>query len=209
MFNIIDDVLNEEQLIAVNTYLSQADWVEGKSTAGDAARDAKKNVQTICQKAGEVVIPALMKNEEFLEAAYLAKLNIPMFAKYHPNMYYGKHIDDPVMTMGGRAIRCDIAMTLFLSDPEEYHGGELCVNAGEPNETFHKLPAGSLLMYPADSFHYVSPITKGMRQVMVTWAQSFIRDHDKREILHELFPHREDPDINHSYGKLVRMWADV
>lgn len=209
MFNVIDNVLNEEQLIDVNAHLSQANWVEGKATATAAAKDVKKNVQTICKQAGDIVIPALMSNEEFLESAYLAKLNVPLFSKYHPNMYYGKHIDDPIMAYGGRVLRCDIAMTLFLSDPNEYDGGELYVNTGEPNVTSHKLPAGSLLMYPADSYHYIAEVTEGMRQVMVTWAQSFIRDHDKRQVLQELFPHREDPAIDHAYGKLVRMWSDV
>lgn len=216
MFHIIENVLTPEMIEKVNLLLStEAIYKDGKSTAGKGTKEIKHNLQadpTTCKKAISIVIGAILSNQEFLKCSYSKIINIPTFAKYEKNMYYGVHIDDPIMLMKPSILRCDIAMTLFLNDPNEYEGGELCVNIGEPNGTQYKLNKGSLLLYPSDTRHCVNPVISGTRNVMVTWCQSLIQDSAKRSILYNLFKSIEDPSsdkINDSYNKLIRMWADV
>jgi PKHD-type hydroxylase len=96
-------------------------------------------------------------------------------------MAYGTHVDDPLM--GGT--RTDLSFTLFLSDPTTYDGGALVVEASDgANEI--KLPAGSLVLYPATTLHHVQQVTRGERLAVVGWVRSFIRNTEDREILFDL-----------------------
>ncbi len=133
-------------------------------------------------------------------------------------MAYGDHVDDPVMGPGPR-YRSDIAITVFLSDPESYDGGELVIRTSFGDRAV-KLAAGEAIMYPASSQHHVAEVTRGERLVAVTWVQSLVRDPVKRELLYELNLAREKllrelPDaeetarVNTAYVNLVRMWADL
>ena len=54
----------------------------------------------------------------------------PMFNRYEEAMTFGTHVDNAIRTVpgtGGMRIRADVSSTLFLSDPDEYEGGELVI----------------------------------------------------------------------------------
>jgi PKHD-type hydroxylase len=115
--------------------------------------------------------------------------------------------------------RSDVSITVFLSDPAGYDGGELVINTPFGEQQV-KLPAGDAVMYPSSSLHRVAEVTRGERFVAVTWLQSLVRDPARRELLHELnsvrehmlasAPESEDAKlVNKSYVNLVRMWGDV
>ena len=133
-------------------------------------------------------------------------------------MRYGAHIDNPLMG-SGPYLRTDVSATLFLSDPDQYEGGELCVMT-EFGEQQVKLSAGSVVVYPSSSLHHVAEVTSGERLGLIVWLQSCVRDPAQREILYRLWQSREnllatDPQgvdttrIDHIYANLVRMWAEV
>ena len=116
-------------------------------------------------------------------------------------------------------MRTDVSSTLFLSDPDSYEGGELCVMT-EFGEQQVKLPAGSAVVYPSSSLHHVAEVTSGERQALVVWLQSCVRDPAQREILYRIWQSREsllatNPEgedalrIDLVYANLVRMWAEV
>ncbi len=79
-------------------------------------------------------------------------------------MTFGSHVDNAIRFVrdSGEPLRTDVSTTLFLSEPDEYEGGELVVE-----ETYGahkvKLPAGDAIVYPATSLHHVTPITRGSR----------------------------------------------
>jgi PKHD-type hydroxylase len=121
-------------------------------------------------------------------------------------------------TPDGPKIRCDFAATLFISGPDEYDGGELCLtHLGRADRI--KLDAGDLFVYPAGTLHSVSPVSRGERLAVVFWIQSMVRDHDKRQMIANLdavigriaerAPQSDDlRDLAGIFTNLVRIWAD-
>jgi len=217
-------VLSPFQLQRVHAMLLIAPFVDGKLSAGSAAARVKNN-QEVAREAPElealndVVMNSLVRHPVYRAAALPLRVAAPYYARYTPGMTYGEHVDDPIMGVDGMPYRCDIAITLFLSDISAYDGGELAVRTAFGTQQV-KLPAGDAILYPASSLHHVTPVTRGERLVAVTWLQSAVRDPGQRELLYELHLAREKllhaaPDaietaqVNRSYVNLVRMWSEV
>jgi len=82
-------------------------------------------------------------------------------------------------------VRTDVSMTLFISEPDEYEGGELMIE-----ETFGsqkvKLAAGDMILYPSTSLHRVTPVTQGRRLASFFWLQSMISSDEKRSLLFDM-----------------------
>ncbi len=219
----IPAVLNVEQLRVVHGLMARAAFVDGRLSAGVIARRVKHN-EEVSTEASEleqlnnIVMGSLVHHPLYKAAALPHRVATPFYARYAENMEYGPHIDDPVMGEGTR-YRSDIAVTVFLSDPESYAGGELVI-ATSFGEQYIKYLAGDAVIYPASSRHHVAKVTKGVRLVAVSWVQSLVRDAAKRELLYELHQAREKllqqlPDaeetrhVDTAYVNLVRMWAEV
>ena len=220
----ISGVLKPDELALVRDALADAPFVDGRLSAGDAARRVKNN-QELDREAPElerlnrVVMGALARHPAYRSAALPLHAASPLYARYRPGMAYGAHLDDPIMGADGALYRSDVALTLFLNSPDEYDGGELVVH-GASGEQRLKGRAGDAVLYPAGSIHQVSPLTRGERLVAVTWIQSLVRDSARRELLHGLNAAREvllrkSPDapecaqVNAAYLNLIRMWSDL
>lgn len=219
----IPAVLDGKQLQTVRQLLAQAPFVDGRLSAGLAAERVKHN-EEVAQNAvqlkqlNDIVMGSLITNSTYRNGALPYRVAAPFYARYTAAMGYGDHVDDPVMGPGPR-YRSDIAVTIFLSDPQSYDGGELIIRTSF-GERDIKLAAGDAIMYPASSLHRVAPVSRGERLVAITWVQSMIRDAAKRELLYELnlareklmqtLPEAEETARVHSaYVNLVRMWAEV
>jgi PKHD-type hydroxylase len=217
------DVLTTEQVSVARHLLSAATFVDGRLSAGLAAGRVKRNEEadaaTFDPKAlNNLVMGSLVRHPVYLNGALPHRVAAPYYARYTPGMHYGDHVDDPVMGPGPR-YRCDIAITLFLSEPDAYDGGELVVRTSFGEQRV-KLAAGHAIMYPASSLHRVAEVTRGERMVAVTWVQSLVKDPARRELLYELNLAREKllktaPDaeetarVDLAYVNLVRMWAEI
>jgi PKHD-type hydroxylase len=225
MLITIANLLSPEELSWLRQTLANAPFVDGKLSAGAAARRVKQNQEldpstSALEPIYRLFMTSLGKNAEFRSAALPLRVSDPVFARYGAGMAYGEHIDDPVMGgMGGPRFRCDVALTLFLNDPEDYKGGALVVRTAFGTQRV-KLPAGHGVVYPASSVHQVEPVTAGQRLVAVAWVQSMVRGAERRELLHELHHAREEllrtmPEeeqtkrVDWAYTNLVRMWAEV
>ncbi|MEW8689989.1 MAG: Fe2+-dependent dioxygenase [Candidatus Thiodiazotropha endolucinida] len=220
----IDDLLQQAQLDKIDQILAQAEFVDGKLTAGKAAQRVKNNQELKGEPRQmelliRILTSAMANNETFRSAVLPYRMADPIFARYQPGMTYGDHVDDPLMGLSGQRFRSDVSMTIFLRESETYEGGELVVRTtfGEKRV---KLPAGSAVIYPSSSLHHVAEVTKGERLVALAWIQSYVRDPAKRELLYELDQAREHllataPDtestglVDKSYANLLRMWGDV
>jgi PKHD-type hydroxylase len=219
----ITGLLTPEKLDAVCQVLRQGNFVDGSLSAGSDAKHYKNNLELDADAdryaaLNDVVMSALVRHPEYLQSALPAKIGAPIYARYLPGMEYGGHIDDPVMGAPGARYRSDISITVFLNAPDEYDGGELCVET-PGGEQCYKLDAGSALLYPSTCYHAVKPVTAGERLVAVTWVQSHVRSAEQRQILWQLDQARallaQDPasasyhNVNLSYVNLFRMWAET
>jgi PKHD-type hydroxylase len=144
-----------------------------------------------------------------------------MFNRYGEGMRFGAHVDGGVRIdpRTGRKLRTDISATLFLSDPDDYDGGELEV-ADTYGSHSVKLAAGDLVLYPASSLHQVTPITRGERLASFFWVESLVRDDGQRTLLYEMDVaiqrlNRSGADeearrtLVGCYHNLLRQWADT
>jgi PKHD-type hydroxylase len=219
----IPDLLTSTQLEALCSVLRQGEFVDGKLSAGNDARHNKNNLELGADAErfdalNNVVMTALVQHPVYLQTTLPAKISAPIYARYLAGMEYGRHIDDPIMGAPGARYRSDISISIFLNAPEEYDGGELCIETAQGSQAY-KLPAGSALLYPSTCYHAVTPVNRGERLVAITWVQSHIRRPDQREILLQLDQARNlltgDDNtesyhkVNLCYANLFRMWADA
>ncbi len=220
----IPSVLDRAELDVLRLMLASAPFVDGKLSAGLAARRVKNN-QEVDRHARELaqlnnlVMGKLVQHPVYRSAALPLRVAAPYYARYTSGMRYGDHVDDPIMGADGALYRSDVSITVFVNDPADYDGGELVIQTAF-GEQLVKLPAGDAVMYPSSSLHRVAEVTRGERLVAVTWLQSLVRDPARRELLHELNSVRErmlasaaeSEDtklINKTYVNLVRMWGEI
>src|SRR5690606_26524296 len=126
----IASVLTIEEIASLRRGLDNARFLDGRATAGFAAREVKHNRQADALDRNvialrEFVTEKILSNEVFRLAARPKKLSSIMFSRYEPGMRYGAHVDDALM--GGA--RADVSFTLFLSEPGSYDGGELVIES--------------------------------------------------------------------------------
>jgi PKHD-type hydroxylase len=217
VFRLLDREETEQVLAA----LANARFADGRATAHGTAKGVKNNLQTEFEDES-LAIPdrilqnALQRNEAFNAFAQPKAIRIPMYSRYEPGMHYGDHVDSAMM--GGAAkIRTDLSMTLFLSPPESYDGGELVIRGGA-GESYFKLDAGEAVVYPSTSIHQAAPVTKGVRMAAVTWIQSMVRDGGLREIVWDVWRLQqrtaaiEDMELallmSKTYNNLIRYAAE-
>ncbi|MGZ6011819.1 MAG: Fe2+-dependent dioxygenase [Caulobacteraceae bacterium] len=187
----IPALLSKDQVANFRRTLEAAPWVDGKVTAGAQSAQAKRNLQVPedapeARELGQIILAALGQNEEFVSAALPMRVFPPLFNRYDAGMEFKAHIDNAVRFAPGMIrIRTDISSTLFLSEPDEYDGGELVIQ-DTYGEQRVKFEAGDLVVYPSSSLHRVEPITCGSRWASFFWAQSMVRDEAQRRLLYDL-----------------------
>jgi len=224
MLLTVPAVLRPDEVALARSWLEGGHFVDGKLSAGDAARRVKANEELDRAGAGlerldRLVMENLARHPLYRSGALPLHAASPLYARYRPGMTYGEHLDDPVMGTQGLLYRSDVAVTLFLSAPGDYDGGELAIRTAYGEQSV-KLPAGDAVLYPSGSIHRVCPVTRGERLVAVTWVQSLVRDAARRELLHGLNVARETllreapesaatAQVNAAYLNLIRMWSEL
>jgi len=219
-------VLDAEQVRQVRARLEAARWEDGRATVGPQGARVKRNRQLraddpLAVELGTRVREAVLRHPMFFAAALPLHVLPPLFNRYEEGGEYGMHVDGAVMRRLGseQPLRSDVSSTLFLSDPEDYDGGELIV-ADTYGEHAVKLPAGDLVVYAASSLHQVTPVTRGTRLASFFWTQSMVRSDAQRTMLFELDRNIQSLRAAHGdssevkaltghYHNLLRMWAET
>lgn len=223
----IPDVLTRDEVAQCRRTLGSAEWVDGKITAGSQSAQAKFNLQVpeatpLARQLGEIILRALGPNLLFNAAALPLRVFPPLFNRYDEGMNFKPHIDNAIryVSQANIRLRTDIAVTLFLSEPSEYEGGELVLEDTYGTQSV-KLPAGHMVLYPATSLHRVTPIKRGARWASFFWVQSMVKDDGKRRELFELdraiMETRAALDDTHhavvaltgAYHNLLRRWSEL
>ncbi len=189
MLICIPGVLSRDQATCILDVLATGEFVDGRLSAGEMAREVKRNLEyqrpeNKPTEIDQIVGAGLLANRAFQDFALPRHIAPPIFSRYEPGMEYGSHVDTALM---GRAsvIRSDLSLTLFLSDPASYDGGELTIETAA-GERRIKLASGDAVVYASTTLHRVAPVTGGVRVVALSWVQSYVRDQGMREILHDL-----------------------
>lgn len=226
----IPNVLTPEQLVHGRKLLDEAEWIDGKVTAGYQSAKAKDNMQLpeghpVARELGEMILTALANNPLFHAAALPLRIFPPLFNRYSGGQSFGTHVDNAIRQYPNAPvrIRTDLSATLFFAAPEEYDGGELCI---EDTYGVHriKLPPGHMVLYPSTSLHHVTPVTRGARICSFFWLQSMIREDSKRSLLFDLDlgiqrlsrDRADDPvtsqvavQLTGVYHNLLRQWVEM
>jgi PKHD-type hydroxylase len=229
MLVCIPDVLSKADVADFRRIMDASDWEDGRSTAGAASAMVKRNEQLppdseVARQLGNRILSALSASPRFISAAIPLQIFPPLFNRYAASdgHHFGLHVDNAVRgdKMTGLRIRTDLSVTLFLSEPEEYDGGELVIEDLYGSHEI-KLPAGDLVLYPASSLHLVTPVTRGTRVASFFWLQSMVRDAHARSLIFDLDTAiqalverlgRDDPEtvkLTGIYHNLIRHWAEV
>lgn len=230
MLITIPDVLSPDQVAYARKLLDSTDWVDGKTTTGYQSARAKDNMQLpvdspVTVELGDMILAALAKNPLFTAAALPLRILPPMFNRYAGGQSFGTHVDNAIRQIPGTSarIRTDLSCTLFFANPDEYDGGELCIEDTYGVNSV-KLPAGHMVLYPSTSLHHVTPVTRGARVSSFFWLQSMIRDNGQRAMLfdldisiqrlaHELAGNevadKTAVQLTGVYHNLLRQWAEM
>lgn len=223
----IPEVLTPDEVAYARQLLLQAQWQDGRSTAGHQALDVKHNLQLppqgdTARELAAMVARALARNPLYQSAALPRKLMTPMFNCYQGGMTYGNHVDNAIRhdPLSGDYVRTDVSSTLFFSNPDEYEGGELIIEDTYGSHAV-KLAAGDLILYPSTSLHRVEPVTAGARLASFMWCQSMVRDDKQRAMLFDMDmaiislrqkvgdSEEEVVSLTAVYHNLLRQWAEI
>lgn len=220
----IPNLLSKELIEQIEALMVNANYVDGRATASLKAKEVKQNLQidhtdqNTLPQLQSMVLHSMYTNPLFQQFVFPKTTYPPVFSKYDEAMTYGWHTDGPIMGQQ-MPLRTDLAMTLFLSEPDTYEGGELEIQS-PTGLVQYKLSKGDAIFYPTTQIHRVAPVTKGTRYVCVSWIQSIIREPQNREVLstlnsvHQNLITEDIHDANAEqilqvYSNLMRKWSEI
>ena len=218
----IPQLLTREEVAKARAILNNAEFADGGTTAASIGPSVKQNLQVkpkpeVLKPVLDIIQGALMSHEAFTGAVFPRKLHLNI-NRYENGMHYGDHNDAAIVGHVANAVRTDVSFTIFLAEPSQYDGGQMVIQA-PTGEVEVKLPAGDAIVYSGSTVHRVEPVTRGARLATFGWAQSFVGDPTKREILAQLRRTRRaiieaQPDaaylseLGNAYNNLMRLWAE-
>lgn len=222
----IPQVLTPTEVADIRQTLDLEGWVDGLRSTGPQAANVKRNLQLdpaspAFAPLSKRIADALHRHPMFVSAVLPRTMLPPMFNRYEGGGHYGNHIDNTIQTdrFSGQKVRTDVSTTVFLSDPDEYEGGELIAEDSFGSHEI-KLDAGDAVVYPSTSLHRVEPVTRGVRVASFLWTQSLVRDAWRRSMLfdldmtilrlrNQLGDTSEVVALTGHYHKLLQQWAEV
>lgn len=227
MLICVPAVLSKQQVAFFRETMANAPWEDGRATAGSQSSLVKNNLQlpqdgAAARELGEHVLEALAQSPMFVSAALPHKIFPPLFNSYGVGHGFGLHVDNAIRGVPKSTIRIrtDLSCTLFLSEAEDYDGGELVIEDRVGQQEV-KLAAGDLVLYPSTSLHFVREVTRGERVASFFWLQSMVRDNVARALLFDLDQAIQslsarlgagDPAcvrLTGIYHNLIRTWAEA
>ena len=214
-------LLNAEEIHFIKKELEKENhgWEDGKNTAGTHASTEKYNLQLNRKSDLSNKLSFLVK-QKILNDVLIKSFTLPkhihgiMFTKSSKGMRYGRHIDNAYMSSG----RADLSFTIFLSEKNQYEGGELLIE-NLTSENKFKLNKGEIIIYPSTYLHSVKEVLDGERIVCVGWIESYIKSIEEREYLFDLdagarsllAKHGRSDELDlifKSYSNLLRVMGD-
>lgn len=158
----IDKLFNEESAID-GEYLMDSGYSVGPD------RDTK-----VCADAAESEIGfflfsrILLANQQANWLFNVDRMENAQINKYPVGGHYNWHVDQDVYNRDGSDSQRKLSVSLLLSDPSTYEGGDLLLKKHNGPITRAQ---GSVIVFPSFVEHTVTPVTSGVRFSAVSWAR--------------------------------------
>ena len=197
---ICKNVLTKEEVATVRKILKESEWNKGHTNADETH---KKNEELVLQELSEDIAKRIYAHETVQRYGLFKQLMIPRFNKYNKSGHYARHVD----FFKQKGLRTDWSMTLFLTEPNTYKGGELLIEGVADKTLSYKLPAGDMILYPSGYIHNVTPVTKGTRLAVISWAESEVEDLRERQLIGQVMDVMVELDANREehMDKIVKL----
>jgi PKHD-type hydroxylase len=219
MFLQIENFLTADEVQSVAEIARQAKFIEGRrSNPHNATKDNSMvdPSDPLGQKAAQIALAALQRSEEARNFVFPQRVAVPSLCRYAAGMKYGPHIDAAYLPVGPQPLRSDVSCTMWITNPDEYQGGELVAHLGSEIVRI-KGAAGSAVFYPSTTLHQVVPVSSGERLVLITFIESQIPDQLQRDMLYALgevraleglkMDWRNRTQLEYVIANLHRMWS--
>src|SRR5580658_260378 len=219
MFLQIENFLTTAEVQSIAEFARQTKFIEGRRS--NPHNTTKDNViadpnDSAGQKASQIALAALQRSEQARNFVFPQRVAVPTFSRYDAGMKYGAHIDAAFLPVGPQPLRSDVSCTMFISNPDDYQGGDLIAHLGSEIVRI-KGKAGSAVFYPSTTVHQVVPVSSGERLVMITFIESQIPDQLQRDMLYSLgevralealkMDWRNRTQLDYVIQNLYRMWS--
>jgi len=164
-----NNAFSKEECQTIINIAKNKGLIRGTTIGKSDARDSKiswlypcDNMDWVFRRVTDIT---LNLNERFFKFNLFGLNEGFQFTNYEaPSGKYGKHIDRSI----NNSVR-KLSISIQLTDPNEYEGGELYLYEGDKGTLMDKAQ-GTLIMFPSYVLHEVMPVTKGERNSLVTWV---------------------------------------
>ena len=166
-----NNAFSKEECQTITNIAKDKGLVNGTTKAKTDARNSKiswlypiDNIDWVFRRVTDITINL---NERFFKFDLFGLNEGFQFTNYEsPSGKYGKHVDRAV----NLCVR-KLSISIQLTNPEEYEGGELKLYDGDDDEAnIMDKTQGTLIIFPSYVLHEVMPVTKGERNSLVTWV---------------------------------------
>jgi PKHD-type hydroxylase len=177
-------LFDETELSRLNLLFNkfeEDDWVDGLESTSHSFKEIKNNKELGNKKykkpIDNILNENLSKNDAYVNYTVPLVKTSTLISKTTVGGYYNLHQD--AHTLG------NFSTTVFMSDPHEYEGGELCLYFDNKNNLF-KLQKGYAITYETGIPHKVNKVVKGDRIALIFWTTSTFEDNHIRSIYYKL-----------------------
>ena len=166
-----NNAFSKEECQTIINIAKNKGLIKGETKGKSDVRDSKiswltpvDNMDWVFRRVTDIT---LNLNERFFKFDLFGLNEGFQFTNYEaPSGKYGKHVDRS-MNMPVRKL----SISIQLTNPEEYEGGELKLYDGDDDEAIvMDKTQGTLILFPSYVLHEVMPVTKGERNSLVTWV---------------------------------------
>ena len=177
----IRQLLSSEDLATVTEYLRHAEWSKSRDKIPEYLSGGQTNSEMVAgilrNEISKTVFAEIDADQGFRDRVFPKNSTDLIVSRSEVGEGFYVHLD--TTSVG------EFSTTVFLSDPDTYEGGELCLYLEEEIRKF-KLPAGTAITYTTGALHCVAKVTAGVRHAGVFWTASLVKDVRYREILSDI-----------------------
>ena len=169
LYAFCNNAFSKEECQTIINIAKDKGLIKGKTKEESDVRDSKiswlypvDGMDWVFRRVTDIT---LNLNERFFNFDLFGLNEGFQFTNYEaPSGKYGKHVD-----RGINMVVRKLSISIQLTNPEEYEGGELYLYDGDKGTLMDKAQ-GTLIIFPSYVLHEVMPVTKGERNSLVTWV---------------------------------------